>query len=77
MAGNYNSGALVLIPPDVKDGGAGVSLAVFCDLAGHEENRRRDAGATKIAAALDKRPQSKESGRSGFNRCFRIPIEEK
>ncbi len=39
--------------------------------------RRRDAGATKIAGALDKRLQSKESGRSGNNRCFRFPIEDK
>jgi hypothetical protein len=40
-------------------------------------NRWQDAGATKSAAALDKRPQSKESGRSGSNRGFRNPIEDK
>ena len=36
---------------------------------GDNKNLRQDAGATKIGAALDKRPQSKESGRSGYNRA--------
>jgi hypothetical protein len=33
--------------------------------------------ATEIALALDKRPQSKESGRSGYTRRFRFPVEDK
>jgi len=30
---------------------------------------KRDAGGMKIGAVLDKRPQSKESGRSGYTRA--------
>jgi hypothetical protein len=38
-------------------------------MCGNDKNRRRDAGATKITALLDKRPQSQESGRSGSYRA--------
>jgi hypothetical protein len=44
----------------------GPAIVVFY----HCKIRSKDAGATKIAATLDKLPQSKQSGRSGSNRIF-------
>jgi hypothetical protein len=47
---------------------AQVGLKIF-----HSLKRRQG----HITAALDKRPQSKESGPSGSNRRFRFSIEDK